>query len=99
MLKTLKVANVRCGGCASTITTSLIEDGFTQVSVDLSCEPRTVTADVTDEAQLAHFIATLRKLGYPLFDEDSSMLDAAGLKAKSFVSCAVGKFAVSKETK
>lgn len=99
MLETLEVANIKCSGCAATVTSNLEKEGFTDISVDLSCEPRKVTANVANEAQLTHFIATLRKLGYPLFDEQSSTLDAAGLKAKSFVSCAVGKFAVSKDRK
>ena len=99
MLETIEVANVRCGGCAATITKALEEKGFTGVSVDLECEPRKVTANVTDEAQSAHFKTVLRKLGYPLFDEETSIIDSASLKAKSFVSCSVGKFSVNNSTK
>ena len=99
MLETVEVANVRCGGCAATITKTLEEKGFTQVSVDLECEPRKVTVNVTDEAQSAHFKTVLRKLGYPLFDEETSIIDSASLKAKSFVSCSVGKFSVNNFTK
>ena len=99
MLETIEVANVRCGGCAATITKTLEEKGFTDVSVDLECEPRKVTVDVTDEAQSAHFKTVLRKLGYPLFDEETSIIDSASLKAKSFVSCSVGKFSINKFTK
>jgi len=99
MIETIEVANVRCGGCAATITKSLEENGFTEVSVDLECEPRKVTVNVTDEAQSAHFKTVLRKLGYPLFDEETSLIDSAGLKAKSFVSCSVGKFSVNNSTK
>lgn len=92
MLQSFEVVNVRCGGCAATIKKALKEAGFTGVDVDLSCEPRKVTFDVTDEAQIAQFRAILRRLGYPLCDEKISLADSAGLKAKSFVSCAVGKF-------
>jgi hypothetical protein len=73
-------------------TTSLKEAGFKEVSVDLSCEPRKVTAEIADEAQLAQFKAILRNLGYPLFGEEEGTIDNATLKLKSFVSCAVGKF-------
>jgi len=90
MLETVKVTNVRCSGCAAAITRTLTEQNFSDVSVDLSCEPRKVTAYVTDEARSAHLKAVLRKLGYPLFDEKTSLLDSAVLKAKSFVSCSVG---------
>jgi copper chaperone len=98
MLREFEVANVRCGGCAATIKKALGEAGFTAVEVDLSCEPRKVTFDVTDEAQIAQFRAILRTLGYPLFDEKTSLVDSAGLKAKSFISCAVGKFSTDEGT-
>lgn len=92
MLRTVEVANVRCGGCAATITKALEAEGFTDVSVDLDCEPRKVTVKIEDEMRDALFKSVLRKLGYPLTDEKISAVGAAGLKAKSVVSCAVGKF-------
>jgi copper chaperone CopZ len=92
MLQTVEVSNVRCEGCANTIKSTLKKEGFENISVDLSCEPRKVTVNITNEAQLAQFRAVLRKLGYPFFDEKISFTNSATLKAKSFVSCAVGKF-------
>jgi copper chaperone CopZ len=91
MVQTFEVANVRCGGCAATIRKALGDAGFTEVRVDLMCDPRKVSAEIADEAQLAHFKEVLRKHGYPLADEKIGLTDAAGLKAKSFISCAVGK--------
>ncbi len=99
MLATVEVANIRCGGCAATIKKALNEAGFTGVDVDLSCEPRKVTFLVTSEAQSAQFRAILRRLGYPLCDEKISLADSAGLMAKSFISCAVGKFSTDDGTK
>ncbi|MFA6144289.1 MAG: heavy-metal-associated domain-containing protein [Sulfurimonas sp.] len=96
MIHVLEVANVRCGGCANTITKELQESGFANVSVDLSCEPRKVTVDIVDEDQLALVKAILRKLGYPLNSEENTTLDSATLKVKSFVSCAVGEFSNEK---
>ena len=69
MTAVFEVANVRCGGCANTITKALKDAGFTEVSVDLSCEPRKVTLNVEDEAQSAQAKAILRSLGYPLSNE------------------------------
>lgn len=92
MITVFEVANIRCGGCANTITKALQEAGFKEVSVDLSCEPRKVTADIADDAQLAQFKAVLRKLGYPLAGDEEGSIDNAALKLKSFISCAVGKF-------
>jgi copper chaperone CopZ len=92
MIQTFEIANIRCGGCANTITKALKEAGFKEISVDLSCEPRKVTAEIADDAQLAQFKAVLRNLGYPLAGDDAGSIDNAALKLKSFVSCAVGKF-------
>lgn len=97
MITIFEVANIRCSGCANTITKALKESGFEEVSVDLSCEPRKVTAFIVDEAQLAQFKAILRKLGYPLKGEEEGAIDNASLKLKSFVSCAAGKFSSSEE--
>ena len=92
MLKTFEVKNIQCEGCANTIKSTLLQSGFKSVKIDLSCEPRKVTVDLQNEASLAQFRTILRKLGYPLADEENSFGDSATLKAKSFVSCAVGKF-------
>lgn len=97
MITLFEVANIRCSGCANTITSSLKEAGFKEVSVDLSCEPRKVTVDTLDEAQSAQVKAILRSLGYPLIGEEEGAFDNAALKLKSFVSCAVGKFTTDEE--
>jgi copper chaperone CopZ len=98
MIKTLEVNNIRCEGCANTIKKALAKEGFENTEIDLSCEPRKVTIDVEDEASEAHAIAILRKLGYPLCEEEISFGNAATFKAKSFVSCAVGKFNIKDDT-
>ncbi|OIP53169.1 MAG: hypothetical protein AUK54_09690 [Helicobacteraceae bacterium CG2_30_36_10] len=98
MLTTIEVKNIRCSGCANTITKALTKEGFTTINIDLSFEPRKVTVDIKSEASLAHFKAILRKLGYPIFDEEVSFGDSATLKVKSFVSCAVGKFSIEDDT-
>ena len=99
MLKTVEVNNIQCEGCVNTIKKALKKEGFENVKVDLSCEPRKVTLDVEDEASLAQFRAILRKLGYPFCDEKISFSNSATLKAKSFVSCAVGKFSIQDDAK
>lgn len=97
MLKTFEVQNIRCGGCSNTILKELSKEGFQDVSVDLTCEPRKVTVELDGEESVALFRASLRKLGYPLADEEIGFLDNAGLKAKSVVSCAIGKFSDNKQ--
>lgn len=92
MLKTVEVNNIRCEGCVNTLKKALKKEGFSGVEVDLSCEPRKITVNIEDEASEAHFRAILRKLGYPLCEEKTTFTDVATFKAKSFISCAVGKF-------
>ncbi|MFZ2969289.1 MAG: heavy metal-associated domain-containing protein [Sulfuricurvum sp.] len=91
MVTVFEVANIRCGGCAKTITKALKEARFDEVSVDITCEPRKVTVIIRDEVQLALFKATLRSLGYPLVSDERGFAEETVLKAKSFVSCAIGK--------
>lgn len=87
MIQTFEVANVRCGGCANTITKALQEAGFKEVSVDLSCEPRKVSADIQDESSAEKFTEILKERGYPLITDENRLKD----KAMSFISCAIGK--------
>lgn len=89
MKQTFEVLNVKCGGCASTLTKSLKEE-FGEVEVNLDVMPRQITLDVKDEQQEALKLK-LRSLGYPLTSDDLSGLQKATTTAKSFVSCAIGK--------
>jgi len=93
MKQTFEVHNVKCGGCANTLITSL-KDEFGEVTVDLEVMPRKITLDIEDE-KLEELKLKLRGLGYPLTTDELSGFDKAATTAKSFVSCAVGKFNVA----
>lgn len=97
MKKTYEVANIRCEGCANTIQKALSEHFGNSVDVDLSAMPRKVTVEIKGESDEGFFISTLRKLGYPLIDDEISNIEGAVMKGKSFVSCAIGKFNPTKE--
>jgi len=97
MKKTYEVANVRCEGCANTIKNALSEHFGNSVEVDLTVVPRKVTLEIKDFSDEEIFISTLRKLGYPLVDDDISNIESAVMKGKSFVSCAIGKLNPMKE--
>lgn len=89
MKKILQVNNVKCGGCANTLTKALSEE-FGDVTVDLEKMPREITIDIEDENMEALKLK-LRSLGYPLVDDELSGIQEVTTKAKSFVSCAIGK--------
>ena len=87
------VLNVKCGGCASTLIKSL-KDEFGEVSVDLESHPRKITLDIENE-KLDSLKLKLRSLGYPLSTDELNSFEKAATTAKSFVSCAIGKFDVA----
>lgn len=89
MKQTFEVINVKCGGCAGTLKSKL-KDQFGDVEVDLDVTPRKITLDV-EERQIEQLTKALRKLGYPLATDEMGILESTTAKAKSFVSCAVGK--------
>lgn len=94
MKQTFEVHNVKCGGCANTLINALKEE-FGEVEVDLEVMPRKITLDVENDQEMEDLKLKLRSLGYPLVTDELSGFDKAAATAKSFVSCAVGKFNVA----
>ena len=84
-----EVNNVKCGGCANTLKSALAKD-FGKIEVDLTLEPRRITLDI-EEASIPELRIQLKKLGYPMSNENLSGLESFSTTAKSFVSCAIGK--------
>ncbi len=91
MKKSFEVLNIKCEGCANTIKKALSSD-FEYIDIDLTKEPRIVTVDIKSDEDEEKLKTILRSLGYPLIDDDLSKTQEIGLKTKSFISCAVGKF-------
>jgi len=89
MIQTFKIINVKCGGCANTLKEKLFEQ-FGKVEVDLEVEPRQITLDI-EEKDVSLLGEVLKKLGYPFVTEEMGFIDSTSAKAKSFVSCAIGK--------
>ena len=89
MKQTFEVENVKCGGCANTLKNKLKET-FGDVVVDLEVVPRKITLEINDD-QIELLKGQLRSLGYPLSTDELSTIQNVGAKAKSFVSCAIGK--------
>ena len=88
--KTMEIAveNIKCGGCAGTITKKL-SAAFETNNIDINIEQGLVTIDV-DNAKRSEVVQVLLDLGYPETDSVHG-LNSAKAKAKSFVSCAIGK--------
>lgn len=83
---TIKIQNLKCHGCANTIIRQLTKlEGISGVTVNNDTDE--VTLNFESDSQLVTVNKKLSELGYPLVGENNSLPK----KAKSFVSCAVGR--------
>jgi len=84
----INVENIKCGGCASTIRSKLeAMAGVDKIEVDIG--DGIVSIEGNEDSREA-VTAKLLKLGYPE-SGTAEGIAAAKAKAKSFVSCAVGR--------
>lgn len=80
------VQNLKCGGCAKTITSKVSEvPNISDVEVDLVHSK--VSFSCSSEVDGLKVKDILRSLGYPSVDEENGIT----AKAKSMVSCMSGK--------
>ena len=86
MKTTLTIQNLKCEGCISTIAKKLSAlHGNHDVKVNL--DRSEVTFDYDGELNLLDAKETLKIIGYPEIGTENSW----STRAKSYVSCAVGK--------
>jgi len=86
MKATIIVQNLKCGGCARTITNKLSElENISEVQV--STNTSMVSFAYEDSGDALNVMVKLKELGYPSIDSKNTLAS----KAKSFVSCATGK--------
>jgi copper chaperone CopZ len=80
------IQNLKCGGCANTIIKNVSTvESVSNVTVNV--EDNSVNFDLANKEKLEEVKAVLKKIGYPEDGEANSL----GSKAKSYVSCAIGK--------
>lgn len=85
MIQKIQIENLKCGGCAATIVKGLLAiKGVEEVNVNV--EDSIVSFSANDE-KLEEVKEKLSKLGYPEVGDKNTVLH----KAKSYVSCAVGR--------
>lgn len=86
MKNILSIQNLKCGGCANTIVTQLSKlDGITEVEVNNDTDE--VSFITISEEKIETVKNKLSDLGYPIVGDANTLPK----KAKSFVSCAVGR--------
>lgn len=82
----ISVQNLKCGGCANTISKRLKQ--LVDVSdVTIEVETGLVTFQHTDVATPEKVVHELSRLGYPIDTESNSLTS----KVRSLVSCGIGR--------
>jgi len=79
----IQVVNIKCGGCANGIKSRLTGAGFRSIDVDVENQKVSFQGD-TEKAK-----RILSSMGYP--EAGSKEAEKVLKKAKSFVSCAIGR--------
>lgn len=85
MKREIYIENLKCGGCASTIIKGLNSiNGVENTEVNVE---KSVVNFTSEDSVLEEVKQKLSKLGYPEVGDKNTVVH----KAKSFVSCAVGR--------
>lgn len=80
-----QIENLKCGGCASTIKKAILAiEGVSKIEIDIE---KSIVLITSENDNVEEIKLKLSKLGYPEVGDKNTVLH----KAKSFVSCAVGR--------
>lgn len=85
----IEVENIRCSGCANTITKKLTSIAGVN-KVDIAIDDQIVTIETEDKSIRSSCVEALLAMGYPEKGSVEGMQALKG-KAKSVISCAIGK--------
>lgn len=84
----ITVENIKCDGCVGSINKKLTHL-FSTDKIKVDIEQGIISIDI-DNSKRSEVVRALLALGYPEVDSVQGF-SAAKAKAKSFVSCAIGK--------
>lgn len=82
-MPTIKIVNLKCGGCENSIKLALEKDGFRDVKIDINTQEVSFAGDADRAKKI------LEKLGYP--EKGSKAEKSLIKKAKSYGSCMIGR--------
>ena len=86
MKTSLQIQNLKCGGCEATIIEKLAKLN-TIKGITVNHENETVNFEHNSAQDIEEVKNQLSKLGYPVLNDKNNLIH----KAKSYVSCAIGK--------
>lgn len=84
-MKTIEVVNIKCSGCVNTIQKELEKLGAENISIDISKGKISF-----ENGNISAITQKLEDLGYP--EKNSEKAQSFLKRAKSFLSCGIGKF-------
>jgi copper chaperone len=91
MTENIIVANLKCGGCATSIKNKLKElHGIDSINIDLDSNNITIIHQGIVNRDI--ITAQLKAIGYPEATEENGLL----LQLKSYASCMIGKLSADK---
>jgi copper chaperone CopZ len=91
MTENIIVANLKCGGCATSIKNKLKElHGIDSINIDLDSNNITIIHQGIVNRDI--ITAQLKAIGYPEATEENGLL----LQLKSYASCMIGKLSSDK---
>jgi copper chaperone len=82
-MNSIQVCNIKCHGCGNSIVSALEKAGMKDISVDIAEQKVFFDGDIETAKKL------LSKMGYP--EIGSPEAESLSKKAKSYVSCAIGR--------
>jgi copper chaperone CopZ len=82
-METIKVCNLKCGGCEQSVKRALAKNGFKNIEVNI------VEQLISFEGDEILAKEILSQMGYP--EAGSAAAKSLGKKAKSYFSCAIGR--------
>ena len=87
MEKIIQIQNLKCRGCESTIRKHISMLNGVKV-ISLSIPNSEIKLTVDNETTYKSVLLKLSQMGYPIVGDKNTLTK----KAKSYVSCAIGKF-------
>jgi copper chaperone len=88
MIQTFQIKNVKCSGCARSLKNKLKD--FSNVEIDLSVSPRKLSIEIEDY-QVDSLKEILRNSGYPMIEDELSVLEEVKVLVNSYTFCMIGK--------
>ncbi len=82
-MPTLKVVNIKCGGCENQIKSALEKEEIGNIKIDVAGGTVSFDGDIEEAKKI------LSSLGYP--EEGSEEAKKFSKKAKSYISCMTGR--------